>query len=510
MASLIGSSHKRILLINAEGLSVFKLEKDRLVHVGKFSDEDVGYENFRNYLIDNPRSPVTLLIDSAAEDFVVESVAHVSIFDRSAFLRRKVDQHFRGSEYRSVSILGRDDSSRRDDSVLFSALTKNEIIDPWVRVLLSEEVPIKSITTPAFALCKIASEYDLLTSDTVLLVNWEESGIRQTFIVDGKMMFSRLTPLPHDPNDDLPGYILDSCNQSREYLERIGLLTFDQNLDVHVITPLLEDHVFSDMSINRNFRKIEHHNSIDMLQIDRYNGPQNSITAVLLCLEWGVRTGKLANQYAPSSAMRFFHLTQARRLIGFVCLALLIVSGLISAPIMLEAIDRSSRIASLSAQVLPVQNQYDALVAEFPETPIPTDAMALAVSRYELIRSQIRSPVSVLSDISRVIARFPAISLSSIEWQLSPANVDLSYTEGLLSNSTQVSVNIYGTLMGSSSIQNSDRQLRLFMSTLGQIQGATITPLELPIESGPDGEVATILDGQAINSDFALTVRLGS
>jgi len=510
LARLFRYSQKRIMLINAEGLSVFKLEKERLIQVGKFSDEDMGYQNFANYLMDTPKAPVTLLIDSVAEDFIVESVAHVGIFDRNSFLKRKVDQHFRGSEYRSVSILGREDSGRKDDRVLFSALTKNQIIDPWVRVLLAEEIPIKSITTPAFALCKIADQYGLLTSDTTLLVNLEESGIRQTFVVDGKMMFSRLSPLPNDPDTDLPGYIINTCNQTREYLERIGLITFDQSLDVHVITPQLDDHIFSELRGNRNFRRIEHHNSIDMMQIDRFSGPQRSITAVLLCLDWGVRSGELHNQYAPSAAMRFFHLTQARRIIGFTCIALLLFSGLIATPLLLDAVDRATRINNLSAQIVPVQNQYDNLVAQFPETPIPTDSMELAVNHYDLIRSQIRSPVTLMADISQVVARFPAIQLSSFDWQLSPSSDDLTYTQGLLDNSTVVSVDIYGTLIGSSSIQNSDRQLRLFMNTLGQIEGATVTPLELPIETGPEGEVAAILDDLAINSEFAVTVSLGT
>ena len=125
---------------------------------------------------------------------------------------------------------------------------------------------------------------------------------------------------------------------------------------------------------------------------------------------------------------------------------MLLASGLISTPLMLDAIERRARIASLSAEVIPVQGQYDALVAQFPETPIPTDAMELAVRHYDLIRSQIHSPVTVLSDISQVVARFPSIRLTSLEWQLSPVEIDSSYTQGLLDNATEVSINVYGTL----------------------------------------------------------------
>ena len=100
MFGLLKSADKRIILINFQGLSIFSLHRNLLVHVAKFTDEDAGYDNFRHYLADNPRSAVTLIVDSAAEDFIVETVSHISLFDRKSFLGRKSDQHYRSRETR--------------------------------------------------------------------------------------------------------------------------------------------------------------------------------------------------------------------------------------------------------------------------------------------------------------------------------------------------------------------------------------------------------------------------
>lgn len=508
MLGLLKSADKRIILINFQGLSIYSLHRNLLVHVAKFSDEDAGYENFRHYLADNPRSPVTLLVDSVAEDFIVATVSHVGPFDRKSFLSRKAELHFRGTEYQSAKVIAREASGRRDDKVLFSAITKNQAVDPWVRVLLQQEIPIKSITTPAYALCKIADEFSLITDDTVLLVNWEESGIRQTLIVDGKMMFSRLTPLPNDRDANLAAAIIESCNQSKEYLERIGLLDYGKSIDVHIISPQLDDDAFSGYADNPNFRVVMHHNSIDLMQIDRFSGPQASITAILLCLDWGVRTGELINIYASSAMTRFFQLIQARKYMATFSLALLLLGALVSAPLTIDGLNRRARVTQLAQDLVPIQAQYDALRAQFPETPIPSEAMELVVRTHDLIRMQVRSPTDIITAVSVVITQHPSIELSRLDWSLTAAVSNQSLTAGILNNQTVVNLELYGRVLDSNSIQDSDIQLRQLIDSLNQIGNVSVSPISMPVESGPFSEVNTVIDDEVLNVDFALNVRL--
>jgi hypothetical protein len=111
------SSEKRIILINFEGLTVYGLDNDCLMRLGVFIDDDVGHDKFRTYVIDESLTQISLVIDSPAEDFIVEKVVHVSPYDRKSFLARKLEQHFRNVEFRSAKVLGRDKTGRRDDRV---------------------------------------------------------------------------------------------------------------------------------------------------------------------------------------------------------------------------------------------------------------------------------------------------------------------------------------------------------------------------------------------------------
>lgn len=498
---------KRIALIDEDGLSVFVLDKGQLVHDAKFSDEDFGHENFRYYLAEHARTPITVLVDTVAEDFIVESLPHVSYYDRKGFLNRKSLQHFRGLDYRSSSVVDREKGGRKNDKVLFSALTKNQVVESWLRAMLQEEIPIQGVTTPAFALCKVAEHFDFLSEGCTLIVNWEKTGIRQTFVNQKKMMFSRLSQLPSGERIDLAAEIMDSCIQSKDYLERIGLLKFDQRLDLHIITPQLTEIDFESHRDNGNFHSIQHHRPADMLSTDEYNGPEETKTAVLLCLNWGVRSGQLANRYGGPSVQRFYDLGQVRRIIYTFSISALILSIGVSLPLFFDAVVSNSRIDSLREQTEPVRLQYDALTAQFPETPIPSDAMVLAVTTHELISGQAYDPRDLMGRVSQVVARFPAVSLSSLEWELRGRDENDEITRYLLDNEAMASIDLIGSISGGN-IATSQRQLSVFLQALGNIEGATAIPISLPVESGPDGEVSTVIDDVAIDADFAIRVTL--
>ncbi|PCJ26400.1 MAG: hypothetical protein COA96_05200 [SAR86 cluster bacterium] len=510
MFGFFKSSERRIILINFEGLAIYGLDNSRLMKLATFSEDEFGHEEFQHYLAENKPSAVTVVVDSPAEDFIVEKVAHVNSFDRKSFLERKMDQHFRNIEYCSAKVLGREESGRRDDRVLFSALTQSQNIDGWVSLLLEQEISIKSITSPAFAICKVAKELGLVTSDEILLVNWQRNGIRQSLIANDKLIFSRLTPLPSGHDSDLVGVIMTASLQSKEYLDRIGLLKNAQQLDLHVVTPVLEDHAFDDNADTSQFGRVEHHNSIDLMPIDQYGGPQNEITAILLCLDWGVRTGKFGNIYASPAALRFKELKQARNLIVLSCVLFMVLSGVLSAPALNDALERRNNYFGLSQSLLPVRDQYDALRAQFPETPIPSEAMELAVSNYELIRGQMQQPTDLLAAISRAIQGYSAITLTSVTWELVSDQVDSSLTDALLTDSTSVNIELNGSQVGSSSFENSDTELKSFINSLNLIEGATVTPIKLPIESGANASLNTIVGDEILDLEFSLNVRFDS
>ncbi len=505
---------KHIVLINSEGLSFYNLSKDVLSLMGHFSAEDSGYTEFQEFLADKSKLPVTLLVDLATEDFVVENVAHVGPMDRKVFLNRKTEQHFRGVDYRSARIIGREPEGRRDDRVLFSAITKNQAVEPWIRALLREEIPIVSITSPAYALCNVAEEYGMLTHDSVLLVNWESSGIRQTFLVDGKTRFSRLTPPLKGSQAEVPRELMTSCNQSREYLERIGLLDPENKSDVHIITPHFVARDFTNLDRKGNFRSVTHHRSMELAPAENFDGKHDAVTAVVLCLDWGVRKGQHINIYGNSLVRRFHTLMQTRKLLSFTCLALLGISTLISAPLIFDGIASLYHTVELRQQLRPVKATHDNLLAGFPETPIPSDTMELAVRTYDKIKAHQVSPFEALASVSRVLLYHPSVELDSVDWELTPEmenrQRNTALTTLFLEGESALTLHLDGVLVRTISIQDSDRRLQRFVSELEAIEGFTVEAVQRPLEADPLSEVSAVINDEAVDAEFSLTIRVES
>ena len=506
--SLFKRNNHHILLIDFKGLTVFELEDDFLSESRYFSAEDSGYTEFRQYLAESPPALVHIIVDSVAEDFFIETIAHAMAADRQGLMKRKLDQHYRGVEYRNARIIGREATGRRDDKVLFSALTRNQQIDPWVRCLLKEEIPLKSITSPAYIFGDYVKEQGYLTSAHTLLVHWEQSGIRQTYLLNGRTVFSRLTPLPADnAGPVLAQAIIDLCNQSREYLEAVKLLESSQPLDIQVFTPSLDDDAFADYGGTPAFNLIEHHNTNSLLNSNRYAGNAEHVTALLLCIDYAAHKQPPHNAYAPPVARRFYFLNQIRQAIYAACLLIIVAGGLFATPVFQDALTRKSRGERLFAQAEPIDAQYQAQREQFPETPIPSQAMELAVTTFNLIQGQAQPPNQLLIAISRVLSGYPNINLSRVEWHLLAQSEGETITESLLEDSTSVSVMLQGNVTGVVGFQNTNQQLTSFSQALETIQGLRVYPVQLPIENSEYAAVNTTVDDNATASAFILRLQ---
>ena len=246
------------------------------------------------------------------------------------------------------------------------------------------------------------------------------------------------------------------------------------------------------------------------MPIEKYGGPQSEITAILLCLDWGVRNGDFENIYGSQGTMRFTRLRLQRNFIALGCLLVLLIGGMLSAPVLVDTLQSQSSFRATTLDMQPVQDQYDELTAQFPETPIPSAAMELVVNNYDVISNQNYSPSELLGEISQVVAQHPTISLTSVVWRLAADAEFLDINDAVLANSAALELELYGAQLGSSGYENSDLRLRAFMDSLSNIAGASVTPIRLPVESGPNASVTTVVGGAEFDSEFSLRVRIES
>lgn len=500
-------SERRVVLMNFEGVAIYGLCDGVLTQLLSYRHEDEDFEGFRSYLASVPRTPVTVMVDSIAEDFIVESVAHTRFTDRKNLLKRKLGQHFRGAEFASAMIFGREKSGRKDDRVLYSALTKSDLLSKWIKCLVLEHVPIVSVTSPAYAMRDMAREFGFYTAPDVLLVNWEESGLRQTFFKNEKALFSRLIPVSDEQQEGLVELVRVSSIQSKEYLERNELLARDEDLDVHVITPKLSDDAFDYVDMGKGFRTVQHHNPNKQIELCSVSGEMMPVTALMLCIYRSMKAEVMQNVYGPASALRFHHLILAKRFIAICSLAVVTLGVVFSVPMLVDAYDRQAHQRQLDSNTAPLQLLYDSLLEKLPKTELPPLTMALAVNTYNNISQKLHRPIDMMALVSQVVNNSPAIDLNAFEWSQVTSNPSLDLLDSVLQSQLEVNVELRGSLLGSKSHQDSYVQLQSFMGSLESIPEVTVTPVRLHIAKEPESEVSTTIGDEVLEAEFDLNIR---
>src|SRR4029077_8014347 len=121
----------------------------RIVARREFAVSGAGAAEFERYMAGMGEVPTHLFTDLAEEDFRLDTIPHVGARDRDAIINRKLAQIYRNTPYRHGLLQGREAEGRRDDRVLYTAITNPEVLRPWLEVIDRLEVPLDGIHSAA-------------------------------------------------------------------------------------------------------------------------------------------------------------------------------------------------------------------------------------------------------------------------------------------------------------------------------------------------------------------------
>ena len=136
--------NKILLFLSAEHFFAHTWSHGTLSAAQYFSADAGGRAQF-SALLQSNHSPVYLLVDLIEEDFRYETVPHLRGSDRTALLQRKFDQYYRSTPFRKALLQIRQQEGRRDDEMLFTALTNPALIQPWLEILHKNCAPLAGI-----------------------------------------------------------------------------------------------------------------------------------------------------------------------------------------------------------------------------------------------------------------------------------------------------------------------------------------------------------------------------
>jgi len=220
---------RQVLLLNAGGLTAYCCRSGKVVVEAGFQAASGDFDAYLKHHCDDVH---VLLVDMAEESFELEYLPHVRGRARDALIARKRERHSHGGPLCVALAQGRQPEGRRDDRFLFAALTQTRLIEPWLRSLEQAEAALGGIYSLPQLVAGIAAPS---AGQSFVLTTVGHGGLRQTFIADGHLRFSRLTPLPGDAIEDAAAACADEAANMRRYLCAQRLAERDAPLPVAVL-----------------------------------------------------------------------------------------------------------------------------------------------------------------------------------------------------------------------------------------------------------------------------------
>lgn len=457
-----------------------------------FTNSVEGLERFSEFL-QKQRDPAYLLVDLIEEDFRQETVPHLTGANRQALILRKFEQYYRSTPFRLASLQRRQSEGRRDDELLFSALTNPARISAWLELLLLHNTPIVGIYSVPHASVPLIKDID---SDHLLLLSWEKNaGLRQSYFLDKRLRFSRLTPI--NTNSSFAEAIATESARTHQYLHSLSLTPHGELLNIHIICHA-NDRAQLDARLASNHQMQFAY--LDLQQLGKHlksKTTYNDSDATPLFLHL-LATQPPRASYAASMQTRFYQLWQANRgLFGLAAATALtcLVWGTLS---FMEGSGINEEIDSIKNQTSRMQRDAQQITQHFPvsngNTASASD-MKTAVTLFRNLQLYSVPPQQILKGLTETLNKFPRIRTSKLAWQ----------TGAAAGNAPEQVITFNGELVDfGNDYRSSLNYLERFQLMLTQA-GYSVTPDKLPMDFSTKGNIsASISDNSAKPSDFTL------
>lgn len=527
----LGSQNKAlVLLITETSAQLLLWQQRKLSDLQTFrndpDDQDQFVETIRKYR----EYPVIIIADLIDENFRHDTIVHVGGKDREALLKRKLDFAFRNTRYRIGIVTGRNPDGRKDDRILLSAINKPDRIDIWAKLLLQEKMAVQAVTSIAHLLTSFLPLEKLDQEEHLLITKLDrDNNLRQTFVKNGKVMFSRLASLNAVPEDRLGVEIHQESTQLRQYLERIQFISYEIPLRIRVLASYPEE-ILNIEAFSTELNKFEvmdvtqHSTDISVELQDNNLLPSHYLIARVLSKK------SIENLYAPASVTRYSDLKKFAKLLLVSAAATLVIGIGINMPGALSVLEKWNQTETFRSRIGPLRQEYATLTQSFPQTPIPPREMELIVRTFDTIHSQIYSPVDDLNLIAAALAISPRLQLNNIEWELerrtfipaideygtsepSPTPIEgaastHAVTGFLLQQRSQIKATINGQAYSPDSFRDAQDQVLAFVKTLSDNPGVKVFASKMPINVRTDTDISTTINDSEVRASFTLELTI--
>jgi hypothetical protein len=485
-----------LLLLSTNHLHAQHMVAGNIADQREFSDSADGRADFADFLR-TLHCPTYLLTDLIEEDFRLETIPHLIGKSHRALLQRKFDQFYRGTPFQQATLLQRQKTGRRDEVMLFSALTNPNLITPWVDILLEHKIPLAGIYSVPQISAPLVQDNP---SNHLLLITWNKfAGLRETYFSSHRLHISRLTPTSNGLT--FQDAVVGELGRTYQYLKSLSLLPAGQVLDVRIVghsSDLIQLQTRLPRSADMRY------DFIDLATLAKNLGIATQIhdsdANQIFLRQLAVHQPK--SQYGNAAHTHYFSLWQLRRILFWASCALVAGSLLWALQAMfLQDTPDQVAVDAIKQQILGVQNETRRILQSLPKTDVPAADIKSAVTTLRTLHQRSSPPQQFLMPLSQVMNRYPKIQLDELAWQSSATEPVADHTAAEFSAQVM-------TFKGH--LDDTSTNYRLALDYLDQFQHALekqnyqVTVLTRPFDVSPQGSLSDLHDTDKPARGFAL------
>lgn len=409
---------RTLLYLTATKMVAYGWHAGQLVMEGAFDATTAGSE-FVAYLGRRRSNLFSLLANVADEGFQVDSIPFLRARDRHAVLERKLGQFFLNAQLTTTVPLGYEKSRRKNERVLFAALTNKAMFEPWLAAIDSAEVRLEGIHSLPLVAARLMERLHA-PRDRLLLLTAQDSSIRQTFFSRGHLQFSRISPLTNSSIVGLAQAIATETAKTQQYLLSQRLIARAEPLTVRVIAhpqaiPALETTCTGNETLRFEFTSL-----LDVAQKIGLKTPPSDSRADLVFLNT-LAASPPAQQFAGAPLRKEYRLWQIGNGLRAAAAAVFVACAVLVAKSAFDLHQLGQQAAELRAAAASAEQRYHALAATFPPVPVSNDALRSITARYQEYARLLGGPAPLYAAISRALDAAPQVEIDAIDWTISEA-----------------------------------------------------------------------------------------
>ena len=407
---------KRLLYVTANRLTAYSLSGSGLATDADFERSDQGIADFSAYVA-RTRNLYYLVVDVVEEDYHQDTIPYLGRKDRRLVITRKLAQRYRDTSLTLSLSLGLEKSERRNEKVLFASFSNTQQIQPWLNALAQGECRVAGIYSTALLAPAVAKNANIRAT-RCLLVSVQQSGLRQSYVEDGKIRFSRVGRLNLEDVANVATTCAAESARLQQYLYTMRLLP-DASTPIDVMVLAAEQYHAALANACRSSDTLHYH-VVDANAQCRAVGLK-SFSADAPCDALFLHSAAHAaprEQFAQTQHRHYYFLWQVGRGLYAAGLVILGLNLAFAGIKLIEAYGLRTKIQSDQTQFQAVSADYARITATFPALPTSTENLKSTMTQFKTLETQKVSPANLYGEISKTLAEFPQVELTRIDWSV--------------------------------------------------------------------------------------------